>query len=326
MAGIPSQYFVVLAQMVRESGHDLLSQVGLQEADVAMPDRWLDLTLFDEAVDQAYALTGNPALGLDFGQRLNISSHTALGYAVMNCETLEQAIGLFLRYYRIVALTVEIDFTVEGEQCFFTVVEKDEHRRQPGFTYESLFAALNGSISFLLQDRELPIWFDIASPAPTHADRYYELLGPGVRFGQAAHRLGCPVSLLRAPIHSANPALVKIYEAQCQELLAKIGQDASVTDKVYALLERCEGGFPSHDEAATLLAMSGRTLRRKLREEEASFQDLLDRVRKDRALTYLRETRLPLNSIAHLLGFNDASNFRRAFERWTGRKPLSFRR
>ena len=111
----------------------------------------------------------------------------------------------------------------------------------------------------------------------------------------------------------------------CQELLEKIGQDATVADKVHALLERCEGGFPSNDEAAALLAMSGRTLRRKLHEEDSSFQDLLDQVRKERALTYLRETRLPLNSIALLLGFNDASNFRRAFERWTGRKPLGFR-
>lgn len=326
MRGIPSQYFVVLSELVRESGHALLPEIGLTEAAISIPDRWIEQAIFEQAVEQAYTLTDNPALGLDFGERLNISSHTALGYAAMNSETLEQAITLFLRYYRIIALEVEISFAIQDDQCYFTIVDSGKHRFRSGFTYESLFTALNSSISLLLQDHALPIWFDIAAPAPSHAARYYELLGPGVRFGQVAHRLGCPSELLRSSIRGSNPALVRVYEAQCQELLSQIGQDAPIADKVRALLENCEGAFPSHDEAASLLAMSSRTLRRRLSEEETAFQALLDDVRMQRAVGYLRDTNLPLNTIAYMLGFNDASNFRRAFMRWTGRKPLSFRR
>ena len=56
-----------------------------------------------------------------------------------------------------------------------------------------------------------------------------------------------------------------------------------------------------------------------------SYQDLLDQVRAEHATRYLQNTRLPLSSIAYLIGFNDASNFRRAYQKWTGRSPTDVR-
>jgi AraC-like DNA-binding protein len=326
--GVPSQYFAVLSELVEDSGCDsalLLPEGRLTSGNIRIPDQWIDHRLFEQAVARAYQLTGNAALGLDFGERLNISSHTALGYAAMNCETLQQAITLFLRYYRILAFDLILQFTIDGDNCYFTVQDNSENSFRQGFNYECLFTAVNSSIRFLLQQQHLPIWFDIAAPAPSYADRYLELLGPSVRFGQAEHRLGCPTELLHTSLRGANPGLVKIYEAQCQQLLSQMDLDAPVSEKVRALLENSEGAFPRHKDAASLLAMSSRTLRRKLHEEQSSFQLLLDEVRSKRAIKYLQETRLPLSSIAYMLGFNDASNFRRAFQRWTGNKPLQYR-
>lgn len=332
MRRVPSQYFAVLAELVEDQSHNsalLLQDSGLSSTDIRIPDRWIDYHLYAQTVARAYQLTNNPALGLDFGERLNISSHTALGYAVMNSETLQQAIDLFLRYYRILAFDFNLQFTIDGEHCYFTVEDgpDTEDPVLPNcFNYECMFTAINSSIRFLLQRQELPVWFDIAAPAPTYAARYFELLGPNVRFDQPVHRLGCATELLSTSLRGANPGLVKIYAAQCQDLLSKMDQDASTQAKVRALLESCEGAFPGHDDAASLLAMSSRTLRRKLEQEHTSFQLLLDEVRAKRAIQYLRETRLPMSSIAYMLGFNDPSNFRRSFQRWTGRKPLEFRR
>ncbi len=328
MRGSPSQYFAVLSDLLEDRGHsarELLEGSGLSPEDIRVPDRWIDHRVFEQIVARAYQLTGNPALGLDFGERLNISSHTALGYAAMNCETLEQAIALFLRYYRILAFNLELQFTIDGDNCYFTVEDKGSGFAQPRFSYESLFTALNSSIRFLLQQQDLPIWFDVAAPAPIYAERYYQLLGKRVLFDQPRHRLGCTTEMLHTSLSSANPGLARIYEAQCQDLLSTMDRDASCAQKVRALLESCEGAFPCHDEAASLLAMSSRTLRRKLHHEDTSFQLLLDDVRTQRATSYLRETRLPLSSIAYMLGFNDVSNFRRAFQRWTGKKPLQYR-
>lgn len=326
MRGVPSQYLAVLTDLVGASGGDLLQDIGLSTADVLIPDRWIEHNVFEMAVARAYDLTANPALGLDFGQRLNISSHTALGYAAMNSETLDQAITLLLRYHRIIAVDMALDFRIDGAQCYFTLRDNTGDTFPPGFAYETLFAAVHSSIHFLLQAQQaLPVWFEIAATAPAYANRYHELLGPNVRFDQPAHRLGCATELLSASLSGANPGLVRVYEAQCEELLARMDQGAPVAEKVRVILEGCEGAFPAHDETAGLLALSPRTLRRRLADENTSFQALLDGVRSERAVKYLRETRLPLSSIAYMLGFNDASNFRRAFQRWTGNPPLHYR-
>jgi len=79
-------------------------------------------------------------------------------------------------------------------------------------------------------------------------------------------------------------------------------------------------------QIANMLNLSPRTYRRKLDEEVQSFQKLLDQVRGEHATRYLQNTRLPLSSIAYMIGFSDASNFRRAYMKWTGMSPRAVRR
>ena len=75
-----------------------------------------------------------------------------------------------------------------------------------------------------------------------------------------------------------------------------------------------------------MLNMSTRTFRRRLKSEAASFQSLLNDVRVKHARRYLQDTNLSVETIAVSLGFNDASNFRRAFIQWTGQSPAEWRR
>jgi AraC-like DNA-binding protein len=79
------------------------------------------------------------------------------------------------------------------------------------------------------------------------------------------------------------------------------------------------------EDVARNLNMSARTLRRKLREENTSFRQLVDELRRDFALRYLRDTDLTVEDIAETLGFSDAANFRHAFRRWTNASPHEFR-
>jgi AraC-like DNA-binding protein len=78
-------------------------------------------------------------------------------------------------------------------------------------------------------------------------------------------------------------------------------------------------------QVAAMLNMSPRTYRRRLSDSGISFQELLDDVRAEHATRHLRENRIPISSIAYQLGFNDPSNFRRAYRRWTGNSPSAVR-
>ncbi|MDG0902637.1 ornithine utilization transcriptional regulator OruR, partial [Pseudomonas sp. L01] len=95
--------------------------------------------------------------------------------------------------------------------------------------------------------------------------------------------------------------------------------------RVRRLLLARPGDFPDLEQAARELHTSGRSLRRHLSSLGTTYQQVLDDVRKRLALQYLTTTQLPLYEIALLLGFNDSSNFRRAFRKWTGKLPSDYR-
>jgi AraC-like DNA-binding protein len=78
-------------------------------------------------------------------------------------------------------------------------------------------------------------------------------------------------------------------------------------------------------DVAQDLNMSARTLRRKLREENSSFRQVVDELRRNTAIRYLRETDLTVEDIAESLGFSDAASFRQAFRRWTKAAPYEFK-
>ena len=166
---------------------------------------------------------------------------------------------------------------------------------------------------------------ELPYPAPGHARLYHEVLGEDIHFECLQGRILFARAWLDTPLPSSNPALRKLYEAECARLLRDLEGEDSVAERTLRLLRKLEGQYPQMPQIANMLNLSPRTYRRRLDEEQQSFQKLLDQVRAEHATRYLQNTRLPLSTIAYMVGFNDASNFRRAFHKWTGRTPREVR-
>jgi AraC-like DNA-binding protein len=91
-----------------------------------------------------------------------------------------------------------------------------------------------------------------------------------------------------------------------------------------ALPDLLRAGEPTLAAAARQLAMSERTLQRRLAAEGTAFQALVDAERRDLALGHLRAGRLAVGEVAFVTGFSERSAFRRAFRRWTGTTPAAY--
>jgi AraC-like DNA-binding protein len=87
-----------------------------------------------------------------------------------------------------------------------------------------------------------------------------------------------------------------------------------------------EHGPASLGDIANRLALSERTLRRRLRALGTSYNRILQDVRSATAKQWLRDSNLTMESIAWRLGYTETANFRHAFKRWTGQSPQAFRR
>ena len=82
----------------------------------------------------------------------------------------------------------------------------------------------------------------------------------------------------------------------------------------------------SLEDVASELGVSVRTLRRRLTDKGTSYRRIVDDLRREVAIKYLRDTDMTVEDVAFALGFNDAANFRRAFRRWTSATPQQFRK
>lgn len=324
----PAQYILILIDLVEEQGHPrerLLAGTSLAQTGIHGIGARVSEEDFARLVGNAFELTGDAALGLHLGLRLNLSAHAVLGQAFMTCRDLRQVMELFLKYYHLLSPALYLEFDTRDGRCILTTVSTPQENPL-SFAYELMYAATLNTLRGLLNLPNLAMRIEVPYPPPGHSAEYYRVFGEDVHFDAVRGRISFDEALLDTPLPSSNPALRALYEEECARLLADLEEEDAVAEQTLRLLRKLEGQYPQMPQLANMLNFSPRTYRRRLEQEGYSFQYLLDKVRAEHATRYLQNTRLPLATIAYLVGFNDASNFRRAYHKWTGRSPRDMRR
>jgi len=323
----PAQYALILIDLAAETGaprEALLAGSRLAAGGMAAIGARVRDEDFRILVENALRLTGDPALGLRLGARLNLSAHAVVGQAFMTCRNLAEVIQLFERYYHVLAPDLELEFARSAGRLNITAVNSNIGVPRE-FALECIAAAMRNTLRGLLGGQKFPLRFEFPYCEPPHVAVYHELLGEDLHFDTSAARWSFPDDQLTLPLPSSNPALRQLYEAECARLLSDIHHSADISEQTLRFLRKLEGQYPKMPQVAAALNLSARTYRRRLADEGVSFQQLLDSVRAEHATRHLREGRLSIASIAYELGFNDPSNFRRAYRRWTGVAPGSLR-
>ena len=119
--------------------------------------------------------------------------------------------------------------------------------------------------------------------------------------------------------------MLALHRRALDERLLHLGGTSTSHRVRAAIAGRLHLGEPRRGDIARGLAMADRTLQRRLAEEHASYQQLLDDARRDLARKYLADERRSLGEVADLLGFADQSNLFRACKRWFGLPPGQYR-
>lgn len=131
---------------------------------------------------------------------------------------------------------------------------------------------------------------------------------------------------LALPNAVGDNAISRFFDERVEEMLAEMNARIPVAVQVKSEIgKNLSGGVPKLSDVARALGMSARTLQRKLSDEGAVFQNLVDQARRELSERLLRTTQYPLVEIAFLTGFAEQSGFTRAFKRWAGETPRSYR-
>lgn len=165
----------------------------------------------------------------------------------------------------------------------------------------------------------------IVPQLPSDVLAYQQFFGSGLSAGESI-QLHFSSEDANRPFITHNLAMWQYFEQSLQKQLEETNGHKDWTSRVKnTLLELIPSGRGSIEEVARSLALSKRSLQRKLGDEGTAFKVLVHEVRQQLAEHYLKDETLTFSEIAFLLGFNDSNSFYRAFNQWTGLSPGQFR-
>jgi AraC-like DNA-binding protein len=146
------------------------------------------------------------------------------------------------------------------------------------------------------------------------------------RFGQPTTSASFSAAVLDQPLPQANEVTVAAAQESCRSLVTARRRRTGIAHDVRELLVTVDGPAPSIEEVAVDLAMSERTLRRRLDDAGTSYRSLLGEVRQTLAEQMLATGALSVEDVAIRLGYAEATPFIAAFKRWTGVTPARWQR
>jgi AraC-like DNA-binding protein len=271
----------------------------------------------------------NEAVALDVAHKADVSLLGLSGQLIRHSPTLRAATERVLRYHRLLdpglcSTAVERDGRVI---LTFSHVEEVERLGTP----LEFMAAFGVQCLRQLAQRHIPVretWLVTQPSGPLQA--YHAFFGGPVRFGQDSTRVMLDAADLDSPVPNADPHVLRYLTAFADQQLSRREQrpvDLPLAMRVRRALEQglVEGNV-GPDAVARRLAMSTRTLQRRLAAGGESFQALCDDVRKQAALRLLEDPSINLHEVGFLVGYSDNAAFYRAFKRWTGHTPAEQRR
>ena len=305
---------------------EVLQGTKLESSVLTDPEGFVTPLQSNIIITNALRLSGEPDLGFQFGQRMKISSHGFLGFAAMSAPNLQDAIQLMLKYFKTRTHALEVYFYIEQDQAVIKIEEAVLLEDLLPFIIETMFSSLYPTTNSVLGDiDESQVEVRLSYPKPEYAEKYQSNLPIKLSYDRSCNEIRFPVSLLQQSLVFSDPTNSKLAESECEKQLELTEDYESILAKVRRLLTQNPGHFPNLEKVAEECNTSPRTLKRRLKMINTSYQEILDNARKRIAVDHLANTSKTVDEIAGLLGYNDPSNFGRAFKKWKGISPSGYR-
>lgn len=325
---ISAEYLALMLEFLDKRGigqAQALAGLDIEPGCWRDPRARLTATTFNRFARRAMRLTGEPWLGWELGASMTLSSHGFLGYAAMSSETLGDAIELAVKFFRTRGTIIQLESFVEGDWAVLQLNEMLALGDLAPLVTETLFSSFHFMAMQLMPGVEILGELRFSYPEPPYFQKLRPTIPVPVYFDCASSQMRFPAERLERRLRFADPRLARMAAAQCEQEMEQIKAPPALLGQVRRIMLAGSGGFPGVEEVASELHMSSRTLKRKLQQLGTRYQTLLDDLRKGLAVEYLTQSRRSVDEIALALGYSDASNFARAFRRWTARSPSDYR-
>jgi AraC-like DNA-binding protein len=315
------------AVAARGNIHLLLGTIGLDQDAIADPTLRIPYADLITISEHAARMASDAAFGLHVGERVRLESYGAVGYSIMTSSTVAEALRSQVELLPIWTDSGSFRLDVDGPttqfQWAYSAASLPESRHDCEMTMATVARFLRLLTSARWKPRE--VWF--RHKKPKDASEHERAFRAPVRFGMPGNALLFDSRLLSAPIRSANPHAHRVITDAARQLAACAPDVPNFTRAVLSLIRQgLHNGNSGLDAVSRRLAVSRRTLQRRLNEESSSHRELVQQARWEFSRFLIAS--LPVSTVeaAYALGFSEPSAFYHAFREWFGISPQAYRR
>lgn len=304
----------------------LLGRVGLSLEKIQDPDTRIPIEVAVELAVLAGEASGDEAMGLHLSERYVPGVFGVLDYLAHSSRTLGEAIRHLCRYNRLLQDVVETVLEVRGDRAYIFQKSYGAFRPPAGIT-ENAIANLVVIGRDLTGAPIIPVEVQFTHAEPSYSSEHTRIFKCPVRFEAELDGVILHASDLDLPLPNADPALCAILDRHARQLLEQLPPVPRFSQRVRELVAaELRDGTLTSESIAKKLQVSERTLRRRLAEDETTYEKLLDGLRRALAERYMNEPNLSIDEVSLMLGYSETNAFRRAFTRWHGESPAKYRR
>jgi AraC-like DNA-binding protein len=280
-------------------------------------------------------LAGDPAFGLHVGLQARLSTYPFYGLVVCACKTLREAFAQTRRYEGLAhdlgrsRLEERDGVATYFWDCPWLATATPAQARHLG---DSVLAGILTFVAWLAHERPPVREIGLAAPEPEDAAlraAHAQVFGPRIAYGVPVAYGRFDAALLDRPVPNADASMFEVLRRHADGLLAarlrETAQPRVVVDVRREVAAQLANDRARLDDVAAALALTPRTLQRKLAEAGTSFQAVHDAARQALAEELLRDSRLNLTDVAYMLGYREQSSFNRACRDWFGSTPARTR-
>ncbi|SEI89972.1 AraC-type DNA-binding protein [Azotobacter beijerinckii] len=252
-------------------------------------------------------------------------SYRLMCHAVLNCDTLGQALRRMLSFLRLVLDDIYGELRCENSHALIIMHDRGTIRRL--FCYGTWLIFVHGLACWLVNRRIPLLELSFRAPKPADDSDYRMRFCEKIQFDAPITCVRFNSSFLDLKIAQTPASLTTFLKAAPENLLVKYRNDDSISIQIRRQLRgQSPDDWPELEKMARVLRMSNSTLQRRLQAEGVNYQRLKDDLRRDIAINLLSCAGLTVTDVAAQTGFQEASAFHRAFKKWTGMSPGVYRR
>lgn len=303
----------------------LLRKIGLRNEQIHDPDDRVPL----EKTIRLWKILANELdhqdLGLEVGSSITVQEGGVIGYAMLHSDSLLSSLRRIVRFAKLLNQRAELTLVDEGDRWRLQALNQP---LIPGFRQpiDEGIAGLMACFHQIVGRRFAAADLHFSYPRPDDTSAHRKLFGSALQFDARAPAIILWDRDVRSATVSADPNLTRYLDEVAQIHLDALPQATTHAERVrLAVWPHLSEGLPSIQIIAGELALSTRSLQRRLREESSSFAEVVDELRHEKARLLLTDPHLAIYEVGYLLGYSDPSTFHRAFRRWEGTSPSRYR-